>query len=106
MQSPVINLHPSSGRQGIDVASWQRMTRASKESDAAPTTRVAKKRKASTRRYGKLAAELVERAVHEMKRGKLASGRSKKKVKSRRQAVAIGLSQARKAGGKVPPDSD
>ena len=40
--------------------------------------------------------------MHEMKRGKLKSGRSGKKVKSRKQAIAIGLSQARKAGGKVP----
>ncbi len=52
--------------------------------------------------YGKKASEKVERAMHEMKRGKLRSGRSGKKVKSRKQAIAIGLSQARKAGGKVP----
>jgi len=44
----------------------------------------------------------VERAMHEMKRGRLRSGRSGRKVKSRRQAVAIGLSEARRAGGKVP----
>jgi hypothetical protein len=53
-------------------------------------------------RYGKKASEKVEKAMHEMKRGKLKSGRSAKKVKSRKQAIAIGLSQARKAGGKVP----
>jgi len=41
--------------------------------------------------------------MHEMKRGKLVSGRSGKKVRSRKQAVAIGLSEARRAGGKVPP---
>ena len=41
--------------------------------------------------------------MHEMKRGQLKSGRSGKKVTSRKQAVAIGLSEARKAGGKVPP---
>jgi hypothetical protein len=52
-------------------------------------------------KYGKKAAKKVKRAVHEMKRGKLKSG-SGKKVTSRKQAVAIGLSQARKAGGKVP----
>jgi hypothetical protein len=40
--------------------------------------------------------------MHEMKRGKLRSGRSGKRVKSRKQAVAIGLSQARREGGKVP----
>jgi hypothetical protein len=53
-------------------------------------------------RYGKKASEKVERAIHEMKRGKLRSGRSGKKVTSRKQAIAIGLSEARKAGGKVP----
>jgi hypothetical protein len=44
----------------------------------------------------------VERAMHEMKRGTLNSGRSGKKVKSRKQAIAIGLSEARKAGAKIP----
>ena len=53
-------------------------------------------------RYGKKAARKVERAMHEMKRGKLRSGRSGKKVKSRKQAIAIGLSEARRAGAKVP----
>jgi len=53
-------------------------------------------------RYGKKAARKVERAMHEMKRGKLRSGRSGKKVTSRKQAIAIGLSEARRAGGKVP----
>ena len=57
---------------------------------------------ATSKRYGDKAAEKVEKAMHEMKRGKLKSGRSGKKVKSRKQAIAIGLSQARKAGGKVP----
>jgi hypothetical protein len=54
-------------------------------------------------RYGKKAQEKVEKAVHEYKRGQLKSGRSGKTVKSRKQAIAIGLSQARKKGGKVPP---
>jgi hypothetical protein len=54
------------------------------------------------KKYGKKAAEKVERAMHEMKRGKLRSGKSGKKVKSRKQAIAIGLSEARRAGGKVP----
>lgn len=52
-------------------------------------------------KYGKKAAKKVERAMHEMKRGKLKSS-SGKKVTSRKQAIAIGLSQARRAGGKVP----
>lgn len=53
-------------------------------------------------KFGPKAQEKVEEAVHEMKEGKLRSGRSGKKVTSRKQAVAIGLSEARKEGGKVP----
>lgn len=53
-------------------------------------------------RYGPKASEKVEEAVHKQKRGELKSG-SGRKVKSRRQAVAIGLSEARKEGAKVPP---
>ena len=54
------------------------------------------------RKYGEKAQKKVERAMHERKRGTLKSGRSGKKVKSRKQAIAIGLSEARKAGAKVP----
>ena len=53
-------------------------------------------------KYGKKAAQKVERAMHERKRGTLRSGGSGKKVTSRKQAIAIGLSEARRAGGKVP----
>ena len=53
-------------------------------------------------KYGKKAQSKVERAMHERKRGTLKSGRSGKKVTSRKQAIAIGLSEARKAGAKVP----
>lgn len=53
-------------------------------------------------RYGKTASKKVKRAMHEMKRGTLKSGRSGKKVTSRKQAIAIGLSEARQRGGKVP----
>jgi uncharacterized protein DUF6496 len=53
-------------------------------------------------RYGKKAGRKVKRAMHERKRGTLRSGRSGRKVKSRKQAIAIGLSEARKAGAKVP----
>jgi hypothetical protein len=53
-------------------------------------------------RYGKKAQIEVKRAMHERKRGTLRSGRSGKRVTSRKQAIAIGLSQARRAGGKVP----
>jgi hypothetical protein len=54
-------------------------------------------------RYGKKAQQKVKRAMHERKRGTLRSGRSGKKVKSRKQAIAIGLAEARRAGAKVPP---
>ena len=54
-------------------------------------------------RYGKASQGKVEKTMHEYKRGKLKSGRSGKKVKSRKQAIAIGLSQARRRGAKVPP---
>ena len=52
-------------------------------------------------KYGAKASEKVEKAMHERKRGALKSG-SGRKVTSKKQAIAIGLSQARKAGGKVP----
>jgi len=60
------------------------------------------KRSSGTRKYGKKSGEKVERAMHERKQGTLRSGRSGKKVTSRKQAIAIGLSEARKAGAKVP----
>ena len=56
-------------------------------------------------RYGKKAQTKVKRAMHERKKGTLRSGRSGKKVTSRKQAIAIGLSEARRAGGKVPSRS-
>ena len=54
------------------------------------------------RKYGKAASRKVKRAMHKRKRGTLRSGRSGKKVTSRKQAIAIGLSEARKRGAKVP----
>jgi len=56
-------------------------------------------------KYSKRAGEKVEKAMHEKKHGELKSGRSGKKVKSRKQAIAIGLSEARKEGAKVPKKS-
>ena len=53
-------------------------------------------------KYGAKARSKVKKAMHEKKRGTLKSGRSGKKVKSRKQAIAIGLSEARRAGAKVP----
>ena len=63
------------------------------------------KRSSGRKKYGRKASEKVERAMHERKRGTLRSGRSGKKVTSRKQAIAIGLSEARRAGGKVPSKS-
>ena len=53
-------------------------------------------------RYGKKAEDKVEKTMHERKRGTLRSGKSGRKVTSRKQAIAIGLSEARKSGAKVP----
>lgn len=53
-------------------------------------------------KYGPKAGEKVHKVMHEMEEGKLKMGRSGKKVTSRKQAIAIGLSEARKEGGKVP----
>jgi hypothetical protein len=57
---------------------------------------------AKKRKYSRGASKKVERAMHERKRGTLKSGSTGKKVKSRKQAIAIGLSEARRAGKKVP----
>jgi hypothetical protein len=54
------------------------------------------------RKYSKASGRKVKKAMHEMKRGTLRSGHSGTKVKSRQQAIAIGLSEARRAGKKVP----
>ena len=54
------------------------------------------------RRYSKKASKKVEKTMRERKRGTLRSGRSGKKVTSRKQAIAIGLSEARRSGAKVP----
>jgi hypothetical protein len=73
---------------------------------AAPACAAKKKRgtrkKAGKRKYGAAAAKKVKKVMHERKHGSLRSGGSGKKVKSRKQAIAIGLSEARRAGAKVP----
>ena len=63
-----------------------------------PTAR----KKSTARKYGPKAGKKVERAMREMKRGELKSGRSGRKVTNPKQAIAIGLSEARSEGGKVP----
>jgi hypothetical protein len=64
-----------------------------------------KEKEIMARKYGRRSQKDVKSAMHEFKRGKLKSGRSEKKVKSRKQAIAIGLSKARKHGAKVPAKS-
>ncbi len=64
---------------------------------------MAAKKKASQRKYGKAAGKSVEREMKQLKKGTLKMGSSGKKVTSRKQAIAIGLSEARKEGAKVPP---
>jgi hypothetical protein len=80
------------------------MPASAKKTTAKKTT--AKKtaaKKTGTRKYSKAAGESVRTELEEMKAGKLRSGGSGKKVTSRKQAIAIGLSEARRAGKKVPP---
>jgi hypothetical protein len=60
------------------------------------------KKRGGARKYGKKASEKVEKVMRERKRGTLRSGSTGRKVRSRKQAIAIGLSEARRAGAKVP----
>lgn len=69
---------------------------------ATGTTKIKSAGEKSTRKYSPAAGKSVEREIRAMKERKLKSGRSGKKVTSRKQAIAIGLSEARKAGKKVP----
>jgi hypothetical protein len=81
----------------------KRRKTSSRRSKKAASTRGTRTKKASSRRYGARASKKVERSMRELKRGELRSGRSGKKVTSRKQAIAIGLSEARREGAKVPP---
>ena len=69
-------------------------------------SRSSSSRSKGTRKYGPKAQQTVEREMREFKRGKLKSGSNGKKVTSRKQAIAIGLSEARRSGAKVPPRKD
>lgn len=70
---------------------------------SAKTASKAASKKSSGRKYSPAASEQVGRELHEMHEGKLTIGRSNKKVTNPKQAIAIGLSEARRAGKKVPP---
>ncbi len=69
----------------------------------AATKKSTPKQKSNAKQYSSAAGKSVEREMHAMKRGELKSGRSGKKVTNPKQAIAIGLSEARAAGKKVPP---
>ena len=75
---------------------------AKKTSTKKSATKKSTAKKSTTRKYGPSAGKQVETEMREMKAGKLKSGRSGKKVTNPKQAIAIGLSEARKKGAKVP----
>jgi hypothetical protein len=89
------------GQRGMWFACVRGMATRKKRGSKRKTT--SKKKRASKRRYSKAASKKVGKVMHEAKRGRLRSGRSAKKVTSRKQAVAIALSEARRSGAKVPP---
>jgi hypothetical protein len=76
---------------------------AKKSAKKSSTKKSSSKKSSSSRKYSPSVSQDVEREMKAMKQGKLKSGRSGKKVTSRKQAIAIGLSEARKEGKKVPP---
>ena len=89
--------HRSSSRSRSSSSS-----RKSSSSSRRRSSSSGKKKSNSRRKYSPSASSDVKREMHEFKRGKLKSGRSGKTVKSRKQAIAIGLSEARRKGKKVP----
>jgi hypothetical protein len=74
-----------------------------KKTEKKKTTAKKAAKKSTTRKYSPAAGKKVKTEMDEMKKGTLKSGRSEKKVTNPKQAIAIGLSEARKAGKKVPP---
>ena len=99
----------SSSRKSSSKKSSSRKKSSTKRSSSRKTGSSSKKRSSSKsssgRKYGPKAQEYVKEEMHEMKHGKLRSGRSGKKVTSRKQAIAIGLSEARRHGAKVPANT-
>jgi Family of unknown function (DUF6496) len=94
----------SSSKKSSSRSTAASRSRGSKKSSAKKSSaKKSSSKKSSDREYSKGAGKQVEREMHEMHQGKLKSGRSGKKVTSRKQAIAIGLSEARKKGEKVPP---
>jgi hypothetical protein len=89
------------GNDARGVPSFPR-ERPEETDDSALALLMAMARRKETRKYSKGASKKVEKTMHERKHGTLRSGSSGKKVTSRKQAIAIGLSEARRAGKKVP----
>ena len=80
---------------GFDFFDW-------KPSPSGLAIRLTLRKEELIAKYGKSAQRSVERAMHKLKKGSLKSGKSGTRVKSRKQAIAIGLSEARRKGAKVP----
>lgn len=95
----------STGTRKKSTSGRKKSTGGRKKSTAGRKKSTAGRKKSTGgRKYGPKAQRKVRRSMEEMKEGKLRSGRSGKKVTSRKQAIAIGLSEARRSGGKVPPN--
>jgi hypothetical protein len=92
----------SASKKGTKKVAAKKSTK--RTSSKKSSTKKAASKKSSGRKYGKAVGKQVEREIHEMHEGKLKSGRSGKKVTNPKQAIAIGLSEARKKGEKVPPN--
>ena len=93
----------SSSKKSSSKKSTSRKSAAKRTSARKTSTKKSSSKKSSGSKYSKGAGKQVKREMHEMHRGKLKSGSSGKKVTNRKQAIAIGLSEARKKGEKVPP---
>jgi hypothetical protein len=93
----------SSSKKSASRKAPSKKSSSKKSSAKKSSSKKSSSKKSSGRKYGKGAGKQVEREMHEMHEGKLKSGRSGKKVTSRKQAIAIGLSEARRKGEKVPP---
>ncbi len=95
---------PAARKRAVEVLRRQEVGRSKKSSSKKSSRKKSSSKKSSGRKYSKGAGKQVKREMHEMHQGKLKSGRSGKKVTNRKQAIAIGLSEARKKGEKVPPN--
>lgn len=94
----------SAGRKSSAKKSSSKKSASRKSPAKKSSAKKSSSKKSSGRKYSKGAGTQVKREMHEMHEGKLKSGRSGKKVTSSKQAIAIGLSEARKKGEKVPPN--